>query len=133
MLDDMTKHLMSRPNNHAHLLYDLAHCIAAAVDADHANVYIHDKDGHITRFLPFDHEKRYHTNIPRVHLSNTFYQGEVSTDSLRHHSSCSLCQGQGHHQVQQSEAGPEVPPGRAWSRCQQQSALLPHLLRPGGH
>ena len=54
MLDDLTKHLMSKPNNKAPLMYDLANCICAAIDGDFVNLYLHDMEGQITQFSPDD-------------------------------------------------------------------------------
>ena len=59
MLDDLTKHLMSRSNNKSHLMYELANCICAAIDGDYVNLYLHDEEGRITQFSPDDESKKY--------------------------------------------------------------------------
>ena len=59
MLEDLTRHLESKPSNKSHLLYELAQCISAAIDADHVNVYIHRTEGNITKFAPEDPKEEY--------------------------------------------------------------------------
>ena len=52
MLEDLTSNLISKPNNKAKLMYEVAACISAAVDADDFNLYIHETEGQITLFSP---------------------------------------------------------------------------------
>ena len=52
MLEDLTSNLISKPNNKAKLMYEVAACICAAVDADDFNLYIHETEGQITLFAP---------------------------------------------------------------------------------
>ena len=52
MLEDLTSDLISKPNNKAKLMYEVAACICAAVDADDFNLYIHETEGQITLFGP---------------------------------------------------------------------------------
>ena len=59
MLEDLTRHLETKPSNKSHLLYELAQCICAAIDADHINIYIHSSEGHITKFAPEDLKEEY--------------------------------------------------------------------------
>ena len=56
MLEDLTSNLISKPNNKAKLMYEVAACICAAVDADDFNLYIHETEGQITLFGPEDAE-----------------------------------------------------------------------------
>ena len=62
MLEDLTGHLESKPSNKSHLLYELAQCISAAIDADHFNIYIHRTEGNITKFAPEDVKEEYVCN-----------------------------------------------------------------------
>ena len=75
MLEDLTRHLESKPSNKSYLLYELAQCISAAIDADHVNVYIHCTEGNITKFAPEDPKEEYvgtlnckmgNTNLPNM-------------------------------------------------------------------
>ena len=52
MLEDLTNKLISQPNNKSNLMYEVAACICAAVDADDFSLYIHETEGHITLFGP---------------------------------------------------------------------------------
>ena len=51
-MEDLTSNLISKPNNKAKLMYEVAACICAAVDADDFNLYIHETEGQITLFAP---------------------------------------------------------------------------------
>ena len=62
MLDDLTRCLESKPSNKTHLLYELAQCISAAIDADQFNIYIHSTIGHITKFALDDLKEKYVCN-----------------------------------------------------------------------
>ena len=59
MLEDLTSHLETKPSNKSHLLYELAQCVCAAIDAEHVNFYIHKTEGHITKFAPEDPKEEY--------------------------------------------------------------------------
>ena len=56
MLEDLTSNLISKPNNKARLMYEVAACICAAVDADDFSLYIHETEGQITLFGPTKNE-----------------------------------------------------------------------------
>ena len=66
MLEDLTRHLESKPSNKSHLLYELAQCISAAIEADHVNVYIHQTESSITKYSPEDPKEEYVGNVVRV-------------------------------------------------------------------
>ena len=57
MLEDLTSNLISKPNNKAKLMYEVAACICAAVDADDFNLYIHETEGQITLFGPQEEQE----------------------------------------------------------------------------
>ena len=54
MLDDLTQHLSRPGGNKSQLMYDLAGCIAAAIDANSFNLYLHEKQGQISQYAPYD-------------------------------------------------------------------------------
>ena len=68
MLEDLTSHLETKPSNKSHLLYELAQCVSAAIDADHVNIYIHSTEGRITKFAPEDLKEEYVSKALTFHL-----------------------------------------------------------------
>ena len=51
MLEEMMAHI-EESTNKGQIMFELASCICAAVDADLFNLFLVESEGEITRFLP---------------------------------------------------------------------------------
>ena len=58
MLQQMSRHVSRDLMNKAQLMFELAECVVAAIDADIFRVYVVETDGYLSTYRPHDEQNR---------------------------------------------------------------------------
>ena len=58
MLQQMSQHVSRDHMNKAQLMFELAECVVAAIDADIFRVYVVETDGYLSTYRPHDEQNR---------------------------------------------------------------------------